>query len=124
MDSGTEPGLQQMLSALRGGADSDFQQILSRTVTQGRPGAAPASQQSVDALERVQVDNASPPQCPVCFEDITGQAVCATPATGAVCKRVRTSTHLSHLSLWQEIAMHPPLPRGLLAPVAFPYFTE
>ena len=77
MDSTTDPGLHQMLSALRGGADSDFHQILSRTVNQGTPGAAPATQQTMDALERVHLDSASPPQCPVCFDDITGQAVCA-----------------------------------------------
>ena len=76
IDSATEPGgLHQMLSALRGGDNSDFQQILSRTVNQGQPGPAPASQQTIDALERVQADSTSPPQCPVCFDDIAGQAV-------------------------------------------------
>ena len=68
-------GLQQMLSALRGGANGDFQQILSRTVNQGQPGPAPASQETIDALERVQADTTSPPQCPVCFDDIVGTAV-------------------------------------------------
>ena len=68
-------GLQQMLSALRGGDNGDFQQILSRTVNQGQPGPAPASQETIDALERVQADTTSPPQCPVCFDDIVGTAV-------------------------------------------------
>ena len=75
MDSATEPGgLHQMLTALQG---DDFQQILSQTVNQGQPGAAPASQRTIDALERVQPDSTTPDQCPVCFDDITGQAVCA-----------------------------------------------
>ena len=71
------PGLQQMLSALQGGGDGDLQQILARTVNQGQPGAAPASQAAIERLDRVQADRTNPPQCPVCFEDITGQATCA-----------------------------------------------
>ena len=76
LDSGG-PGLQQMLSALQGGGDGDLQQILARTVNQGQPGAAPTSQAAIERLDRVQADRTNPPQCPVCFEDITGQATCA-----------------------------------------------
>ena len=57
-----------------GGGDSELQQILSRTVNQGTPGAAPASQRSIDRLERVRPTIVT--QCAVCQDDICEEAMC------------------------------------------------
>ena len=62
-------GLDRLLS----GGDSELQQLLNQTVNQGTPGQAPASRQAIERDVK-RVADAGDAQCPVCFDEITGEA--------------------------------------------------
>ena len=62
-------GLDRLLS----GGDADLQQLLNQTVNQGTPGQAPASRQAIER-DVTRVADAGDAQCPVCFDEITGEA--------------------------------------------------
>ena len=62
-------GLDRLLSS----GDSELQQLLNQTVNQGTPGQAPASRQAIER-DVTRVADAGDAQCPVCFDEISGEA--------------------------------------------------